>query len=223
MKVLIVEDDADIARILSEFLSAHHHETDWAGNVGSALQLLETTNFDVIILDRGLPRLEGLRLLQLLRMDMGSNIPVLVLTAKDSEADKLEGLNAGADDYVVKPFSLAEVEARLRVLARRGPSMPSAPASRGLHYDAHRHELSINGQAIHPQPKVAQLLILLARHPSKFHSHQDIEEALWGEIQNNSDKLRQVIYQARKLLAQHSSGSRIVTVHGNGIRLEVTP
>jgi DNA-binding response OmpR family regulator len=224
MHVLIIEDDSGIAATLLDYLVSRGHRADWAANPAQALLRLEESTFDVIVLDRGLPRMEGLRLLRLLREDMGMHLPVLVLTARDTEADKLEGFDAGADDYVVKPFSLAEVEARLQVLLRRAGKSVAAPQSLkagGVCFDLLRYELTVNGEVRTAGPKVLKLIEMLLREPGRVYTHEAIEQALWGEVQGNGDKLRQVLYQARKLLADPDARCDIVTVHGRGYRLEV--
>lgn len=223
MHVLIVEDDAGIAATLVDFLGARGHVTDWAASPAQAMARLEQAAFDVMVLDRGLPRMEGLRFLRLLREELQHDLPVLVLTARDSESDKLEGFRAGADDYVVKPFSLAEVEARLLALTRRaqGSGQSGRPLQAGrLRFDPDRFELSVDGDVRAAGPKVLQLLELLMREPGKVFTHEVLEQALWGEAQDNSDKLRQVLYQARKLLGD-DAGCDITTVHGRGYRLEL--
>ena len=225
MRILIVEDDAGIAGALLDFLLAQGHAADWAASPAQAMARLEQSAFDVLVLDRGLPRMDGLRFLRLLREELGHNLPVLVLTARDSESDKLEGFRAGADDYVVKPFSLAEVEARLLALARRGAGMPARRVLQAgrLRFDPDRYELSVDGLPRSAPRQVLKLFELLLREPGRVFTHEVLEQALWGETQDNSDKLRQVLYQARKLLAGPGAdaGCDITTVHGRGYRLEV--
>lgn len=227
MRVLIVEDDAGIAAALVDYLQTRGHLADWAASPAQALARLDEQRFDVLVLDRGLPRMEGLRFLRLLRDDMQIHLPALVLTARDSESDKLEGFGAGADDYVVKPFSLAEVEARLLALLRRGGGGPEKKILQvgKLRFDRDRHELSVAGVALTAGPKVLHLLELLMREPGRVFKHEELERALWGDIQDNSDKLRQVLYQARRLLSSSdaAAGCAIVTVHGHGCKLEPQP
>lgn len=223
MRVLIVEDDSGIAATLTDYLQACGHLSDWAASPAQALLRLEENSFDAIVLDRGLPRMEGLRFLQLLRDELDLATPVLVLTARDSEADKLAGFAAGADDYVVKPFSLAEVEARLRALQRRAGSPAAQPLLQvaNVRFDRDRHELTVAGDTRAAGPKVMRLLEVLLREPGRVFTHEQLEETLWGEPQDSSDKLRQVLYQARKLLQPTAqAGCDIVTVHGRGYKLE---
>lgn len=220
MHVLIVEDDPGIAGALTEFLSSRGHVADWAASPAQALLRLEQSRFDAIVLDRGLPRIEGLRLLDIIRRELGLQMPVLVLTARDTEEDKLQGFAAGADDYVVKPFSLAEVEARLQALLRRGGGGAYSQALQlgKLRYDRDRLELSVAGEIRNAGPKVMKLIEILLQEPGRVLTHEHIEESLWGEPQLNGDRLRQVLYQARKLL--EASGVEIVSVHARGYRME---
>lgn len=227
MHILIVEDDSGIAGLLVDYLQARGHQADWASSGPRALSLLEDHQFDAMILDRGLPRMEGLRFLQLVREDLKLGLPVLILTARDTENDKLEGFQAGADDYVVKPFSLAEVEARLKALVKR--SMPSA--STLLHvgnlcFDSARYELSLTDksgtQILTTNRKTLQLLEIFMRSPGKTFTHAQLEQHLWQEPQPNSDRLRQTLYQVRKLLNTPHSLCQIKTVHSLGYRLETT-
>lgn len=221
MRILVVEDDSSIAAVLMDYLHARGHEADWAASAPRALALLDENSFDAIVLDRGLPRMEGLRLLRLLREEMNVHLPVLVLTARDSENDKLEGFEAGADDYVVKPFSLAEVEARLLALVRRGTSSHETVLRTGkLRFDTTRHELSVDGNILNAGPKTLQLLEILMRAPGHVLTHEQLEQRLWKDNQGNNDRLRQVLYQARKLVSTEGSDCEIVTVHGLGYRLE---
>jgi DNA-binding response OmpR family regulator len=227
MQILIVEDDPDIASLLTDYLQAHGHHTDWASSGPRALTRLEENRFDAILLDRGLPRMEGLRFLQIIRHDLQLTTPVLVLTAKDSEAEKLEGFQAGADDYVVKPFSLAEVEARIKAITRRHNAAPSTTLHVGnLIFDTARYTLSLLSQNIsqplNAGPKTLQLIEIFMREPDHIFSHQKLEQALWHEPQPNSDRLRQTLYQARKLIETEGSGCQIKTIHSLGYRLEVT-
>lgn len=221
MHVLIVEDDPGIAGTLTEFLASRGHVADWAASPAQALLRLEQARFDAVVLDRGLPRIEGLRLLDIMRRELGLQMPVLVLTARDTEEDKLQGFAAGADDYVVKPFSLAEVEARLQALLRRssgGSGYSQALQLGKLRYDRDRLELSVAGEIRHAGPKVMKLIEVLLQEPGRVLTHEHIEESLWGEPQLNGDRLRQVLYQARKLL--EASDVEIVSVHARGYRME---
>lgn len=221
MRVLIVEDDPGIAGVILEFLASRGHAADWAATPAQAMLHLEQQEFDVMVLDRGLPRIEGLRLLDIVRNQLRLDLPALVLTARDTEADKLQGFAAGADDYVVKPFSLAELEARLQVLVRRSGQASSKPALElgDVCFDRERWELKVAGQVCSVGSKVMKLIELLLQQSGRIVSYEHMEEMLWGEPQMDSDRLRQTIYQARKLL-KGSANVTITSVHGRGCRLE---
>lgn len=227
MQILVVEDDSNIASLLMDYLQARGHQADWASSGPRALALLEEQHFDAIVLDRGLPRMEGLRFLRLLREDLKMTLPVLVLTARDTESDKLEGFQAGADDYVVKPFSLAEVEARLQALLRRSAATPGTVLQVGrLRFDPLRHELTLQApgetRVLNAGPKTLLLIETLMQSPGRVFSHAQLEQRLWQEAQPNSDRLRQALYQARKLVNTPDSGCTIQTVHSLGYRLDTT-
>lgn len=226
MRVLIVEDDAGIAGNLMTFLEKRGHQPDWAANAAQALERLDQHAFEVMVLDLGLPRVDGLRLMDLLRRDWKRQLPVLMLTARDTEADKLAGFAAGADDYVVKPFSMAEVEVRLLALLRRS----QAPAGEMLRLgtlvelDTRQQVLRIAGEQRHASPKVLRLLEVLLRDPGRVYSRAELEQALWGEPQEHSDNLRQLLYQARKALRLPDSTHEVLqTKHGLGYFLQETP
>ena len=125
LRILVIEDNPDLAANLIDYLTARGHVVDAAGDGQIGLHLATTCDFDVILLDLILPRLDGISLCRRLREDAGKTTPVLMLTARDSLEDKIAGLEAGADDYLVKPFALREVAARVRALARRAGSAPS--------------------------------------------------------------------------------------------------
>lgn len=223
MQVLIVEDDSGIAGNLTDYLQGRGYRTDWAANAAQALDRLESQDFDIMILDLGLPRVDGLRLLELLRGDWSRQLPVLVLTARDAEADKLAGFAAGADDYVVKPFSLAEVDARLQALLRRRQQAPAPLLSLGgvVELDLHRQTLTVEGELRRTQPKVIKLLALLMKQPGRVFSHAELEQAVWGEVQTSGDNLRQLLYQARKAIQLADGRQPLQTKHGLGYFLEI--
>ncbi|MFZ5529731.1 MAG: response regulator transcription factor [Pseudomonadota bacterium] len=226
MRVLIVEDDASIAGNLMTYLESRGHHADWAANAAQALERLDQQDFEALVLDLGLPRVDGLRLMELLRRDWNKQLPVLMLTARDSEADKLAGFAAGADDYVVKPFSMAEVEARLLALLRRsrGDSGEVLRLGRLVELDTRKQVLRVAGEQRHVSPKVLRLLDVLLRDPGRVYSHAELEQALWGEPQEHSDNLRQLLYQARKVLRLPNSTHQLLqTKHGLGYYLQELP
>jgi len=221
VRVLIVEDDFGIASNLHTFLSLKGFDVDDAYSGQAALHRCSTERFDVILLDIGLPGLDGLTFLQRLREELRVATPVLVISARSELADKLAGFAHGADDYLTKPFALAEVEARVRaLLARSGTGNVVDPVLRfgTLELDRERGEARIDGSVVRLTPKAAQLLELLLRKPGQLVRRAAIEDALWPDSQPQADALRSQIHSLRKALAEHGFDG-VETVHGVGLRL----
>lgn len=221
MHILIVEDDADIAGNLYEYLSAKGHEVDAAPNGITALHLVATQRFDAIILDVGLPGVDGLTVAQRIRRDARSSVPILMLTARDTLDDKLAGFDAGADDYLVKPFALKEIEARIKALAKRarGQVVDSVLRFGALAYDPFSGVASWEDKPLKLSPKSLKLLVTMLAQPGRLFSRDDLEQAVWGEPQPTSDALRSHLSQLRRELALPEGVSLIETVHGRGYRL----
>lgn len=222
MHVLIVEDDRTIAENLYDFLEARGHQCDFANSLGGARTLLAARRFDAVALDRNLPDGDGATLARSLR-EAGQTLPILMLTARDQLDDKLDGFAAGADDYLVKPFALKEVEARLLALQRRSAPPPAAPgplAGGQLSFDPLAHELRLAGQRLELPPKALKLLAVMLAHPGRLFSRRELEIAVWGHEQEASDKLRSVLHTLRKAL-DGNSGVTIHNSHGLGYKLSV--
>ncbi|WP_151631899.1 response regulator transcription factor [Noviherbaspirillum aerium] len=221
MRILIVEDDADIAGNLYDFLSARSHEVDAAPNGLTALHLLATQQFDVVILDIGLPGIDGLTLAQRLRRDARSAVPILMLTARDTLDDKLAGFSAGADDYLVKPFALKEVEARVLALVKRnqGRVVENALRVGELCYDPFSGTATWQGRPMKLPPKIMKLMVTLMQQPGRLYSREELEQAVWGQAQASSDTLRSHLSQLRRELALPEGRNMIETVHGRGYRM----
>jgi DNA-binding response OmpR family regulator len=220
-RVLIVEDDFGIASNLHTFLALKGFDVDDAYSGRAALHRCSTGRFDCILLDIGLPGLDGLGFLQRLRDELRDATPVLVISARSELADKLAGFAHGADDYLTKPFALAEVEARVRaLLARSGGGSVVDPVLRfgALELDRERGEARVAGSVVHLTPKAAQLLELLLRKPGQLVRRNAIEAALWPDSQPQADALRSQIHSLRKALAEHRFEG-VETVHGVGLRL----
>ena len=224
-RVLIVEDDFGIASNLHTFLSLKGFDVDAAYSGQAALHRCSTEHFDVILLDIGLPGLDGLSFLQRLREELRVATPVLVISARSELADKLAGFAHGADDYLTKPFALAEVEARVRaLLARSAGGHVVDPVLRfgTLEFDRERGEARVAGTLVRLTPKAAQLLELLLRKPGQLVRRAAIEAALWPESPPQADALRSQIHSLRKALAEHGFEG-VETVHGVGLRLAAPP
>lgn len=219
MHILIVEDDRAIAENLYEYLESRGHQCDYAGTLATAVRLLEKGGFDVVVLDRNMPDGDGLSLARQLRVQ-GNAIPLLILTAKDTLEDKLHGFDAGADDYLVKPFALQELEVRLLALARRvtARKYEGVWQQGPLEYDGAAQEVRLSGQVLHLPPKALRLIAELLQHPNRVFSRRELEFAVWGREQESSDNLRSVLHTVRRALGD-ASGVEVVNVHGLGYKL----
>ncbi len=183
MRVLVVEDDELIASGLKTALERAHHTVEHAADGQLGLALAREGSFDLLILDLGLPKKDGLELLKSLR-ESGSQLAVLILSARDGTTDRVKGLDLGADDYLVKPFELPELLARVRVLERRRASVASNTVQRGpLILDLNAMTLTWKGQLIDLPRREWMLLRLLVENPTRVYSRSQIEEAMygWGE------------------------------------------
>lgn len=220
MHVLIVEDDRPIAENIYDFLETRGHQCDFACTLADAKRRLAHDLPDVIVLDRNLPDGDGLALLRDLRC-AGKHLPVLVLTARDTLVERLLGFEAGADDYLAKPFALQEVEARLVALHRRAAQgTERGPVLRQgrLSYDPFAQELRLENQLIHLPPKAVKLVATLLEHPNRVFSRRELELAVWGHEQVSGDNLRSVLHTVRKTLGEES-GLEVKNVHGLGYKL----
>lgn len=223
MRVLIVEDDASIAANLFDFLEARGHAVDAAGDGITGLHLATTRDFDAILLDLTLPGIDGLTLCRKLREETGKDTPVLMVTARDTLDDKLGGFAQGADDYLVKPFSLREVEARLGSLHRRhaGRLLPRPLQVGKLRLDPRTATLTCDGRPVTLPPKCLRLIETLMRDPERVFSHADLEAAVWGGEPVTSDALRSQMYLLRQAIAAAGGGDPIQNLHGLGYRVVV--
>lgn len=223
MRILIVENDMTIAENLYTYLEMKGFEPDAAYDGHGAISLLEQGGIDAMILDLGLPRLDGYGVLQVMRKRERLALPVLVLTARNQLESKLTAFDLGADDYLVKPFALAEVEARLRVLLRRGQSLePSYGVLRWncLEYDLDTALVKVDGQLLHLSFKTRQILEALMRRPGAVLSRKALEKIVWPEGPPSAEALRSQIHLLRRALSDSGAGE-IDTLPGLGWRLAV--
>lgn len=221
MRVLIIEDDPAIAANLYDYLEGRGHVVDAAADGVTGLHLAVAGEFDAIVLDLGLPGMDGVTLCRKLREEARNDTPVLMLTARDTLEDKLEGFARGADDYVVKPFALKEVEARLVALnKRRAGRVAQRPLAAGeLTLDPRTLLVRFCGNDVRLPPKCLRLLEALMAEPERVFSRKELETAVWGDAQETSDTLRSHMYVLRRELVQAGGYDPIETVHGIGYRL----
>ncbi|ROR34879.1 response regulator transcription factor [Inmirania thermothiophila] len=219
MRVLVIEDEADVAATVCDFLEARGHAADWAGDGLTGLHRAVTGAYDAIVLDLMLPGIDGLELCRRLRAEARRATPLLMLTARDTLADKLAGFEAGADDYLVKPFEPEELEARLQALLRRGRHGGRRLAVADLELDLDTREVRRGGRVLRVTPTGFAILEILARNSHRVVGREELEHALWGEEPPESDALRSHIHQLRAVVDRPFAVPLIRTVHGVGYRL----
>lgn len=221
MKVLIVEDNADIAGMIGDFLTQQGHVVDYASNGERGLAMARTGDFDAIVLDRILPRLDGATVCRRLREEHGCATPVLMLTALDRLEDKVTGLGAGADDYLIKPFELAELLARLQALHRRASNRVAQRALRvaDLEFDPVTLEARRAGRSIELNPTSRKVLEHLMRHTERIVPRKELEEILWGNEVPDQDFLRAHIHKLRESIDRDFEVKLLNTYRGLGYRL----
>ena len=220
MRVLIIEDDLDIATNLYEFLEGRGCVVDMARDGVSGMHLAVSGEFDAIVLDLGLPGMDGLSLCSKLRREARLDVPVLILTARDVLDDKLTAFDCGADDYLVKPFALREVEARLKALVarRRGRVVNRKLVHGAIAFDPGNMAVSVDGRPVHLSRKCLRLLEMMMSAPNRVYSRAELEQELWGDEHPQSDSLRSHMHLLRRALTDASGASPIETVHGVGYR-----
>ncbi|MCC7310091.1 MAG: response regulator transcription factor [Sulfuritalea sp.] len=223
MRVLIIEDDLDIAGNLYEFLEGRGNVVDLARDGVTGMHLAVSGDFDAIVLDLGLPGVDGLGLCRKLRGEARQDVPVLILTARDLLDDKLAAFECGADDYLVKPFALREVEARLNALVarRRGRVVNRRLRYEAIEYDPDNLAVTVDGRSVHLSRKCLLLLEKLIAAPHRVFTRAELERELWGDEHPQSDSLRSHMHLLRRALTDASGRAPIETVHGIGYRFAV--
>jgi DNA-binding response OmpR family regulator len=221
--VLLIEDHRDIAEMLVEYLEPRGFAVDFAADGVTGLHLAVTNPYDVIVLDLMLPGLDGLSVCRKLREDARRDTPLLMLTARDTLQDKVSGLEAGADDYLVKPFEVRELEARLRTLLRRhrGATARETCKVGDLTLDTGTLRVTRAGQVLTLTPIGLRLLTLLMRASPRVVSRQQLEREVWGDLLPDSDTLRSHLYTLRKAIDKPFDRPLLHTVSGAGYRLAV--
>jgi DNA-binding response OmpR family regulator len=224
MKVLIIEDDTAIATNLYDYLESAGYEPDIASDGVMGLRLATTQHWDAILLDLALPGMDGLEVCRKLREEAHRDTPVLMLTAKDTLEDKLHGFGQGADDYLVKPFSLKEVGARLAALIKRynGQVTQAELRCADVCFDLATLTVERAGRTVRLPPKCLHLLRILMQSPNRVFGRAELETQIWGEQLPDSDTLRAHVYTLRRALTAHGEDDLIDTVHGLGYRLVVS-
>jgi DNA-binding response OmpR family regulator len=220
-KILLVEDENDLAETVAEWLADEYHLVETEGNGARALNRLTDGNYDLAIVDIMLPECDGLQICRALR-EHGSAIPILMLTARTSIDSKEAGLDAGADDYLTKPFQLRELSARIRALLRRPHTPPQTVLIVGdVSLDRRSCTVTKAGRQIHLLPKEFSLLELFMRNVGQVMSIDELLDRVWGtDASIVPETVRTNIKTLRKKIDPSSGGSYIHTVHGLGYKME---
>ncbi len=223
-RILVVDDDPQIRRVLKVTLSGQGYEVDDAKNGEAALEKVRESRFDLVLLDMNMPGIDGLETCRAIRE--GSEIAIIMLTVRDNESDTVAALDAGADDYITKPFTTPELLARIRAALRRSPSS-QGPAGRlalgGVEIDFDARLVTSGGRRVHLTPKEFDLLRYLAGHPNKVLTHRELLQAVWGpDYGDQVDYLRVVVNQLRKKIeAKPSAPVHLLTEPWVGYRLNL--
>ena len=221
MNILLIEDNQDFAANLAEYLEAEGHVIDAAGDGVTGLHLAIVNEYDVIVLDIMLPGMDGLNVCRRLREEAGKFTPVLMLTARDTVDDKLAGFSSGTDDYLVKPFSLRELQARLTALVRRRDGVPKKNRLRvaDLELDLGTLEVWRGHESINLTPIERKILEKLMRKSPRVVRRRQIEQAIWGDDPPDSDALRTHMHNLRIAIDRPFTKSLLQTVRGIGYKL----
>jgi DNA-binding response OmpR family regulator len=225
MHLLVIEDHTDIAANIAEYFEARGDAVALAMDGESGLQMALDNPYDAIVLDLLLPGMDGLSLCRSLRQAGHTRVPILMLTAKDLLADKIEGFEAGADDYLVKPFSLAELDARLKALVRRAspPEAPRVLTVGDLRFDLNTLEAERGGVAIKLNPTTRRILTVLMQNANRVVTRAELERELWGERAPEGDFLRAHMHALRTAIDKNFPDKLLHTIHGTGYRLSPDP
>jgi two-component system KDP operon response regulator KdpE len=223
-RILVVDDESQITRVLRTSLSSQGYDIRVANDGETALEIMKDWTPDLVITDLSMPNMDGLELCRRLRA--GTQIPIIVLSVRGEEKTKVQALDAGADDYVTKPFGIEELLARVRASLRRAPSTENGQATLieigDFRIDLPAHKVAVQRREVHLTPKEFDLLTYLARHPGKVVTHRALLSAIWGgQSTEQVEYLRVFVGQLRKKLEPETSSPRyIVTEPWVGYRFE---
>jgi two-component system KDP operon response regulator KdpE len=218
--ILVIDDDAQMRRFLRNVLTAHGYTLLEAANVATAIEVVTRHQPNLVLLDLGLPDGDGLDVIRAMRPD--DRTPIIVLSARDKEGDKVVALDLGADDYLTKPFGAGELLARIRAALRRaGPAATDVITVGPVRIDQPRHEVTVDGQVVHLTPIEFKLLLELARSAGRVLTHQHLLREVWGpEVVEQSQYLRVHVAALRRKIERDPARPRwLVTEAGVGYRL----
>ena len=219
--VLLIEDHADIAEMVGAYLENRDFIIDYAADGITGLHLAVSNRYDAIILDLMLPGMDGLEVCQKIRDEARSDVPIIMLTARDTLEDKISGLDKGADDYLIKPFAIQELEARLRSLIRRssGDIKKEILSVGELSIDTSTLKVQRGDKELAITPIGLKILSVLMRASPAVVSRRELERQVWGDILPDSDTLRSHLYNLRKIVDKPFEKKILLTVQGNGFKI----
>ena len=221
MKILVIEDDADIASNIGQYFEDKGHQLDFAYSGNHGLKLATSERFDLIILDLMLPGKDGITVCREIRETARQDTPILMLTARDTVDDKISGFEAGTDDYLVKPFSLRELEVRVHALTRRsqGKKQPAIIRIDNLELNSDTMQVTRENRPIGLKPKAFKILEYLMQHANRVISRQELIDHIWSDDPPDGDPLRVHIHSLRAKIDKPFDHELIHTVHGVGYRI----
>ena len=220
MRILLIEDDKIIGSAICEQLESDGHSVDWAMRLDAAGDACAGAHFDLILLDLMLPDGRGIPFLKSLRKS-GSKVPVMILTALDQISDRIEGLNAGADDYLVKPFAMEELIVRTQVLSRRRSGQVNKLRIEDVELDFQDKSATRQGKALKVSPTGIKLLECLMRESPNAVSREKLMQSVWGDEQPDSNSLKVHMFNLRKAVDGKSDSKLIQTVSGYGFAFKL--
>jgi DNA-binding response OmpR family regulator len=220
--ILLVEDHPDLAETVGDYLEAKGYSVDYAQDGLLAMHLAVTENFDAIVLDIMLPGIDGLEVCRRLRKDAQLTTPILMLTARDQLEDKLQGFDVGADDYLVKPFELPELVARIEALIRRNRGLASTYTVGDLSMNLDTMEVFRGNTEVKLSRTLFDILRILLRESPKVVPRDAIERELWGDDLPDSDTLRSHLYNLRRAVDRPFDSPLIETLAGRGYRIRAS-
>lgn len=220
--ILVIEDHKDIAEMVVAYMENRGFTVDYAADGVTGLHLAICNDYDAVILDLMLPGMDGLDVCTKLRNEARKDTPVIMLTARDTLNDKITGLETGADDYLVKPFAIQELEARIHSLVRRhkGDVAREILAIGDLVLDTATLKVTRDSQQLNLTPIMLKMLTILMRASPAVVSRRDLERQVWGDILPDSDTLRSHLYNLRKVVDRPFNRQLVHTIQGTGYKIE---
>jgi len=220
LRILVAEDNPDIAENIGDYLAIYGHQIDYAYDGNMAVALVEQCNYDVVVMDILMPKMNGVQATQQIRTMPNGGIPILMLTAKDTLDEKLIGFDAGADDYIVKPFDMKELHARILAQARKAlKNYHHQLTVNGIVLNQRNLTASINANELQLNPTTFKIMWYLTKAYPDLVEKQELENFLWGEDRPEKDILRSHIYNLRKSIACCDQYVSILSKHGKGYQL----